>query len=131
MAEVGKEKEPRSAVRERVADMPPIKESPRKKDDNFEVEGIVEKIEKRMARIPKGQPGAQDDQVVVQPSGAAQAKQPPVKLPVTQKAMTKGQKAPVDWSVKWLFTWAIRQIAMWTRLGRKVELEKLPEVEEK
>lgn len=115
-----------SAGVERVAVPPelPTVESPRKQE-NLEVDSWITKIEKKFARIPKGQPGAQDDSVVVQQQGS---KQPPVTLPVNQQTMAKGQDAPVETGIRWLVTWAIRQIQMLTKIGRKVRLQDVPEI---
>lgn len=116
--------------RERAPEELPTVESPRKAEDNLEVESWITKIEKRFARIPKGAPGPQDDQVVVQAFDPAQAKQPPVKLPITKQQMVAGQNAPMETGLRWLVTWAIRQIRMLTKIGRKVELKDIPEVKE-
>lgn len=127
MTDTKTEKQPIGVERQRVADLPPLSESPRKQEANLEVESWVTKIEKRFARIPQGVPGPQDDQVVVQ---QPQSSQPPVTLPVTQAAMTKGQKAPVESGIAWLVVWAIRRIKMLARVGRKVLLREIPEVNE-
>lgn len=128
MVDLKKEKEPIGiGGRERSPEEFPTVEAPRKTKENLEVDGWMTKIEKKFARIPKGQPGAQDDQVVVQQS---QSNQPPVQLPVTKQAMVKGQDAPVETGIRWLVTWAIRQIQMLTKIGRKVKLSELPEVKE-
>lgn len=124
MVDIKKEKEPIGVGRERVVDLPPMAESPRKKE-NLEVDSWITKIEKKFARIPKGQPGPQDDSVVVQQPAS---NQPPVTLPVNQQTMVKGQDAPVDKGIRWLVTWAIRQIRMLTKIGRKVKLADIPEV---
>lgn len=126
MVDIEKEKQ-LQAERQRVADLPPLTESPRKKEDHLEVESWVTKIEKRFARIPKGQPGPQDDTVVVQ---QPQSNQPPVTLPVSQQAMNQGAKAPVETGLAWLVAWARRQIAMMARVGRRVLLRQVPEVKE-
>lgn len=126
MTDIEKEKQ-LQAERQRVADLPPLVESPRKKEDHLEVESWITKIEKRFARIPKGQPGPQDDTVVVQ---QPQSNQPPVTLPVSQQAMDKGAKAPVETGLAWLVAWATRQIAMMARVGRRVLLRQVPEVEQ-
>jgi len=89
------------------------------------VESYVEKVEKKLGRVPRGVPGPADDQVVVvQPA----SQQPPVILPITQKGMQNGAGAKVQTGLAWLFTWARRQVAMAAKLGRKVILRELPEV---
>ena len=125
MTDTKKEKEPVGQERIRVEAEFPTVESPRKGETPLEVESIITKIEKKFARVPKGAPGPQDDTVAVQQPGS---KQPPIQLPVTQQQMQKGQKAKPELSIAWLVSWAIRQIKMMARLGRKVEFEKLPEV---
>jgi len=125
MAQVEKEKLIAGVERQTVTDLPPLEVSPRKAEKNLEVESLMTKIERRFARIPKGKPGVQDDQVVVQ---QAASQQPPVKLPLSQVTIKKGKKAPVELSVAWLVSWALRQIKMLTRIGRRVELADIPEV---
>lgn len=132
MVDTKKEKEPiRQAQgeadlrRERSPEEFPTVEAPRKGKENLEVDSWITKIEKKFARIPKGQPGVQDDTVVVQQPAS---KQPPVTLPVNQQTMAKGQDAPVETGIRWLVTWAIRQIRMLTRIGRKVKLADIPEI---
>ena len=127
MVDLKKEKEPVGTSRERVVDLPPLVEAPRKAKENLEVDSWITKIEKKFARIPKGQPGAQDDSVVVQQQAS---KQPPVTLPVNQQTMVKGQDAPVETGIRWLVTWAIRQIQMLARIGRKVRLQDVPEIKQ-
>lgn len=124
MPDTKKEKEPIGQERARVEAEFPTVESPRKGETPLEVESIITKIEKKFARVPKGAPGPQDDSVVVQQPGS---KQPPIQLPVSQTQIQKGQKAKPELSIAWLVAWAVRQIKMMARLGRKVELEKLPE----
>lgn len=126
MASISKEKEPIESGRVRVEPEFPTVESPRKKDAPLEVESWITKIEKKFARVPKGAPGPQDDQVVVQ---QPQSKQPPIQLPVTQQNITIGQKAKPELSLAWLVAWAVRQIKIMARLGRKVELASLPEAD--
>lgn len=119
-----REIEPREKGGEWVA---PAQEAPKSEEQNLEVESWTDKIEKRFARIPKGAPGPQDDNVVVtQP----QSKQPPVNLPVTNKQLTDNKKTKTTLSIAWLVTWAIRQIKMLTKLGRKIKLEDIPEITE-
>lgn len=113
---------PRQAQGEREAEIP---KSP---EQNLEVSSWMEKIEKKFARVPNQTSDASDDTVVVQPFGDAQGKQPPVTLPINQQQMTVGKKAKIDTGIAWLVTWAIRQIKIFTRMGRKVRLEDIPEV---
>ncbi len=127
MPDIQKEKEPIGSERVMVVPEVPTVESPRKEETPLEVESWITKIEKRFARIPQGQPGAADDQVVVQQPAS---RQPPVKLSVTNRQMQVGKKAKTDFSIAWLVTWAIRQIKVMARLGRKVELQELPEMKE-
>lgn len=127
MVDTNKEKEPVNVGRERVAEELSTLESPRAPQENLEVESWITKIEKKLARIPRGNPGVQDDQVVVQ---QPMSKQPPVKLPITRQAMTQGAVAPIESALRWLYTFALRQIAMLARLGRRVQLRDIPEVKE-
>jgi len=94
-------------------------------EGNLEVEGWMEKIEKKFARVPNDTNDVSDDTVVVQ---QPQAQQPPVTLPVNQQQIQVGKKAKTDLGIAWLVTWAIRQIKRLTRMGRKVRLEDMPEV---
>lgn len=123
-----KEVEPVGVERVSVPPEVPTVESPRKDEQNLEVESWMKKIERRLGRIPRGKPGAQDDTVVVQAFDPAQAKQPPVQLPVNQQQLTVGQKAPVETGLAWLVSWALRRIKMLARLGRRVMLRDIPEV---
>lgn len=128
MASISKEKEPLEGGRIRVEAEFPTVESPRKKDAPLEVESWITKIEKKFARVPKGAPGPQDDQVVIQ---QPQSKQPPIKLPVNPQQIQTGQKkANPELSLTWLVAWAVRQIKVMARLGRKVELASIPEAEQ-
>lgn len=130
MVDLNKEKEPLRVGREKAPEEFPTVESPRKNEsqDNLETTSWIEKIEKRLGRIPQGQPGPADDQVVVQ---QPQSNQPPVKLPVTQSQIKNGKRLKAEFSLAWLVGWAIRQIKMMTKMGRKVELAEIPEVKEK
>lgn len=138
MVDTKKEKEPitqsqemrSNTERKSVPLEVPTAESARKQEqqENLEAQSWIEKIEKKLGRVPKGAPGPQDDTVVVQ---QPQSNQPPVVLPVNQQQMAKGKTAPVESALAWIFTWAIRQIKMLTKLGRRVRLEDIPEVEEK
>lgn len=135
MVDAKKEKESIGVGRERAPEEFPTVESvrqaqdksPHKPEENLEVESWITKIEKKFSRISRGAPGPQDDQVVVQQPAS---KQPPVTLPVTRQAMTTGQDAPVETGLRWLVTWALRQIKLLGRLGRRVELKDIPETKE-
>lgn len=126
MVDMKKEKEPVGGM-ERVKlpeDLTTV-EAPNRDKENLEVTTWIEKIEKQFARVPNDTADVNDDQVVIhQP----QAQQPPVTLPVTQQQMAKGKTAKVDLGIAWLVAWAIRQIKMLSRLGRKVRLQDMPEV---
>lgn len=102
-------------------------ELPPKPEENLEVSSWVEKIEKKFVRVPNDTNDVTDDSVVIQ---QPQAQQPPVTLPVNQQQMAKGKKAKTSMGIAWLVTWAIRQIKLLSRLGRKVRLQDLPEVNE-
>lgn len=104
----------------------PTVETPKKLEQNLEVSSWMEKIEKKFARVPNDTSDIADDTVVVQQQPDPQ--QPPVTLPVNQQQMAKGKAAKTDAGVAWLVTWAIRQIKLLSRLGRKVKLQDLPEV---
>ncbi len=126
MVDIKKEKEPIGVGRERIPEEFATVESPRKKE-NLETLSWIEKIEKRLGRVPNQTQDANDDAVVVQ---QPTSQQPPVTLPVNQKQMQAGKKAPVELGIAWLVAWAIRQIKMLTRLGRGVRLQDIPEVKE-
>ena len=100
-----------------------------KPEINLEVSSWMEKIEKKFARVPNQTSDVSDDSVVVQPT--PQTDQPPVTLPINQQQMTVGKKAKTDTGIAWLVSWAIRQIKIFTRMGRKVRLEDMPEVTDK
>ena len=123
MADNKKELEPRPGETEQV--MRPV-EMPPKPEENLEVSSWVEKIEKKFARVPNDMSDVTDDSVVVQQQ--PQTQQPPVTLPVNQQQMFKGKTAKTDTGIAWLVAWAIRQIKLLSRLGRKVRLQDLPEV---
>ncbi len=91
---------------------------------NPEVEGWMEKIEKKMARVPNQTSDKNDDTVVIDDPSSSQ---PPVTLPVNQAQMQKGKKAKIEEGIAWLVAWATRQIKMITKLGKKVRLQDLPE----
>ncbi len=118
------------ATRERVRlpeDLTTV-EAPNRDKENLEVTTWIEKIEKQFARVPNDTSDVTDDTVVVQQQPTAQ--QPPVTLPVTQQQMAKGKTAKVDLGIAWLVAWAVRQIKLLARLGRKVRLQDLPEVKQ-
>jgi hypothetical protein len=128
MVDMKKEKEPiGGGERISVPEEFPTFESPRKVETQPEVESWIQKIEKRLSRIPKGQPGLQDDIVVIPQD---QSQQPPVTLPVTQQQITANHQAKPELSIAWLVTWAIRRIKMMARVGRRVRLQDIPEREE-
>ena len=134
MVDITKEKESirqaqdlAAGERVRVEPEIPTAESPRKAETPLEVESWITKIEKRLGRIPQGKAGVQDDQVIVQ---QPMSKQPPVKLPINSQQMQVGKKAKTENGIAWLVAWAIRQIKMMARLGRKIEMAEIPEVKE-
>lgn len=123
MADLSKEKEPiggseRVRVPEEIATV-------EAKRDNLEVSSWMEKIEKKFARVPNDTTDVTDDTVVVQQQ--PQAQQPPVTLPVNQQQMAVGKKAKPEMGIAWLVTWAIRQIKLLSRAGKKVRLQDMPE----
>lgn len=119
-----KEVQPGGIERESVVKQMPVVETEKKQEESPEVESFLEKIERRFARIPKGMPGPQGDNVVVQ---QASSQQPPVSLPVTKAGMKKGKKSPVENSIAWLVTWAMRRMKQLSKLGKRVVLQDLPE----
>jgi hypothetical protein len=123
MADNKKELESRATGVEQV--LRPV-EMPVKSEENLEVSSWMEKIEKKFARVPNDTVDVNDDTVVVQPQ--PQAQQPPVTLPVNQQQMAKGKNAKTDTGIAWLVAWAIRQIKLLSRLGKKVKLQDMPEV---
>ena len=128
MVDMKKEKEPLGGG-ERIA-IPeefPTFETPRKAEPQPEVESWIQKIEKRLSRIPQGQPGPQDDAVVIPQD---QSQQPPVTLPVTQQQVNDHHQGKVEVSITWLVTWAIRRIKMMAKVGRRVQLQDIPVREE-
>jgi hypothetical protein len=127
MVDISKEKEPiggteRVSVPEEMATV----EAKRGKE-NLEVSSWMEKIEKKFARVPNDTTDVTDDTVVVQQQ--PQTQQPPVTLPVNQLQMATGKKAKPDLGIAWLVTWAIRQIKLLSRMGKKVRLQDLPEAQ--
>lgn len=128
MVDMKKEKEPGQGMeRVRLPDDLTTVEAPNRDKENLEVTTWIEKIEKKFARVPNDTSDVSDDQVVVQ---QPQAQQPAVTLPVNQQQMAKGKTAKTDLGIAWLVAWAIRQIKMLSRLGRKVRLQDMPEVGE-
>jgi len=102
-------------------------EAPKIPEQNLESMSFMEKIEKKFARVPNTTSDVNDDTVVVQPFGSAQGKQPPITLPINQQQMQVGKTAKTDLGIAWLVSWAIRQIKMLAKLGRKVRLQDIPE----
>lgn len=104
-------------------------EAPKTAEQNLETLSWMEKIEKKFARVPNTTSDVVDDTVVVQPFGSAQGHgQPAVTLPVNQQQMQVGKIAKTDTGIAWLVTWAIRQIKLLAKVGRKVRLQDMPEV---
>ena len=102
-------------------------EAPKIPEQNLESMSFMEKIEKKFARVSNTTSDVNDDTVVVQPFGSAQGKQPPVTLPINVQQMQVGKTAKTDLGIAWLVSWAIRQIKMLAKLGRKVRLQDIPE----
>ncbi len=123
MVDISKEKEPRSGI-ERVS-VPEEVATVEAKRDNLEVSSWMEKIEKKFAKVPNDTTDVTDDTIVVQQQ--PQTQQPPVTLPVNQQQMATGKKAKPDLGIAWLVTWAIRQIKLLSRQGKKVRLQDMPE----
>jgi hypothetical protein len=122
MVDITKELEPGVGAVEQV--LPPV-EIPTQPEENLEVESWMRKIEKKFARVPNATSDVTDDTVVIQPP---QAGQPPVTLPVNQQQMQQGKKAKIDTGLAWLVAWALRQIKLFGRLGKRVRLQDIPEV---
>ena len=130
MVDMKKEKEPRQGVeRVRLPEDLTIVEAPNRDKENLEVTTWIEKIEKQFARVPNDTSDVTDDTVVVQQQPVSQ--QPPVTLPVNQQQMFKGKTAKPDTGIAWLVAWAVRQIKLLSRLGRKVRLQDIPEIDTK
>lgn len=126
MVDMKKEKEPGSGIeRVRLPEELTTVSAPNREQENLEVKTWIEKIEKRFARVSNDTSDVTDDTVVVQQD--PQSTQPPVTLPVNQQQMYQGKKAKTDTGLAWLVAWAIRQIKKFSRLGRKIRLEDLPE----
>lgn len=121
MVDMKKEKEPGSGIdRVRLPEDLTTVEAPNRDKDNLEVSSWIEKIEKRFARTPSTPSDIADDtSSVAQPN----LQQPPVTLPVTQGQVQAGKKASTDLGIAWLITWAIRQMKLIARAGKKVILQ--------
>ena len=127
MVDMKKEKEPGSGMeRVRLPEDLTTVEAPNRDKENLEVTTWIEQIEKKFARVPTDTTDVNDDSVVVQ---QPQAQQPPITLPVNPKQMAKGKNAKTNLGIAWLVTWAIRQMKLLSRLGRKVRLQDIPEIE--
>lgn len=128
MVDMKKEKQPMGeAERVRLPEDLTTVEAPNRDKENLEVTTWIEKIEKQFARVPNDTSDVNDDEVAIQ---QPQAQQPPVTLPVNQQQMAKGKVAKVNLGIAWLVTWAIRQIKILSRLGRKVRLQDMPEIKQ-
>lgn len=129
MVDMKKEKEPVSGMeRVRLPEDLTTVEAPNRDKENLEVATWIEQIEKKFARVPNDTSDVGDDNVVIQ---QPQSQQPPVTLPVNPQQMAKGKNAKTNLGIAWLVTWAIRQIKLLSRLGKKVRLQDLPEIETK
>lgn len=126
MVDFSKEKlQPSDMERVRVPEEQITVEAPKFSEQNLETLSWMEKIEKKFARVPNQTSDISDDTVVIQ---QPQTTQPPVVLPVTQQQMQIGKTTKTDSGITWLVTWAIRQIRMFTRSGRNVRLQDIPEI---
>ncbi len=121
MVDIRKEIEPKGS--EQIG----VVEVPAKVEETPEVESWMEKIEKKLGRVPNQTATPMDDTVVVQ---SPASDQPPVVLPISQQQITVGKKAKVELSIAWLVTWMLRQIKVLTRLGRQVRIQDIPEVKQ-
>lgn len=101
-------------------------ETPRPVEAQPEVESWMQKIERRFARVPNKTITPMDDTVVVQ---QPKSQQPPVTMPINHTQMQVGKVAKPDEGIAWLVTWVVRQIRMLTKLGRRVRLQDMPEIE--
>lgn len=117
MVDNKKEIEPSTSGVERV--VPPV-EAPVQPAENLEVSSWMEKIEKKFARTPITPSDVASD-AATPPQPPMQ--QPPVTLPVTQQQMIAGKKAKPNMGIAWLVTWAIRQMKLLARIGRKAQLQ--------
>ncbi len=103
-----------------------VVETPKQSEAQPEVESWMQKIEKRFARVPNKTATPMDDNVVVQ---QPQSQQPPVTMPINQTQMQAGKVAKPDEGIAWLVAWIVRQIKMLTKLGKRVRLQDMPEIE--
>lgn len=121
MVDNKKEIQPRPVESEQVR-----VEAPRPVEAQPEVESWMQKIERRFARVPNKTITPMDDTVVVQ---QPKSQQPPVTMPINQTQMQAGKIAKPDEGIAWLVAWVVRQIKMLTKLGRRVRLQDMPEIE--
>ena len=103
-----------------------VVEAPKQNETQPEVESWMQKIERRFARVPNKTVTPMDDNVVVQ---QPQSQQPPVTMPINQTQMQVGKVAKPEEGIAWLVAWVIRQIKVLTKLGRRVRLQDMPEIE--
>lgn len=100
--------EQRESRPEGVQETPQVPEATKEKDHSLEVEGWVEKVERKQSQTQKPATDIQDDtKVTVSPPQTAQ---PAVTLPVTQNDMQVGATMPVTTAFRWLVEWVNRQI---------------------
>jgi len=133
MVDISKEKDPATnsqemGGRQSVSEEKVAIESTRKPEDiakdNLEVASWMEKIEKKFARVPNQTSDANDDTVVVQQDDT---QQPPITISVTHAQMMTGKSAKPELGIAWLVAWAIRQIKIFSRQGKRVRLQDMPE----
>lgn len=117
MVDMKKEQELRPSASE--AGVNPV-EMPSKPEENLEVEGWMEKIEKKFSKVPSKSDDSVSDAVIVQQPSPGQ---PPVTLPVTQVQMQAGKSAKTDKGIAWLVIWAIRQLKILMRMGKTAKLQ--------
>lgn len=122
MVDMKKEQELRPSASE--AEIRP-EELPSKPDENLEVEGWMERIEKKFSKVPSKSDDSVGDTVIVQQPNPGQ---PPVTLPVTQTQMQIGKSAKPDKGIAWLVVWAIRQLKLLMRMGKTAQLQNSSEV---
>ena len=116
-----KEIQPRPVEMERS-----VVETPRQAEVQPEVESWMQKIERRFARVPNKTVTPMDDNVVVQ---QPQSQQPPVTMPINQTQMQVGKVAKPEEGIAWLVAWVVRQIKILSKLGKRVRLQDMPEIE--
>ena len=104
----------------------PVVETPRQAEVQPEVESWMQKIERRFARVPNKTVTPMDDNVVVQ---QPQSQQPPVTMPINQTQMQVGKVAKPEEGIAWLVAWVVRQIKILSKLGKRVRLQDMPEIE--